>query len=139
MIEDEEDVAARENAKSKWAQLAKLVGAQPRLEQVARISSRTSRRAPETMEGKAMFVAMSRDICVALFDEIVKLRPEWAGTKIVTGWDGDWIQPGGRGDSDHHDRQRDGSRRTCRRTFTPRRRRSGWRSDSRTRRTRSKS
>ena len=83
VIEDEEDVAARENAKSKWAELAKLVGAKPRLEQVAadlvaHFETRTS-----TIEGKAMIVAMSRDICVSLFDEITKLRPDWAGSKIV--------------------------------------------------------
>ena len=35
------------------------------------------------LEGKAMIVAMSRDICVSLFDEIIKLRPEWAGTKLT--------------------------------------------------------
>jgi type I restriction enzyme R subunit len=29
------------------------------------------------MDGKAMIVAMSRDICVQLYDEIVALRPEW--------------------------------------------------------------
>ncbi len=35
------------------------------------------------LEGKAMVEAMSRDICVSLFDEIIKLRPEWAGTKLT--------------------------------------------------------
>ena len=30
-----------------------------------------------------MFVAMSRDICVSLFDESIELRPEWAGTKLT--------------------------------------------------------
>ena len=35
------------------------------------------------LEGKAMVVAMSRDIWVSLFDEIIKLRPEWAGTKLT--------------------------------------------------------
>ena len=34
---------------------------------------------------KAMIVAMSRDICVALFDEIIALRPDWAGSKITKG------------------------------------------------------
>jgi type I restriction enzyme R subunit len=88
VIEDEEDVAARENAKSKWTQLAKLVGAQPRLEQVARDFVTHFETRTGTLEGKAMFVAMSRDICVALFDEVLKLRPEWAGTKLEKG--GGW-------------------------------------------------
>ncbi|RYD50209.1 MAG: hypothetical protein EOP83_24325 [Verrucomicrobiaceae bacterium] len=35
------------------------------------------------LEGKAMVVAMSRDIGVSLFDEIIKLRSEWAGTKLT--------------------------------------------------------
>ena len=29
------------------------------------------------LDGKAMIVCMSRRICVALYDAIVKLRPEW--------------------------------------------------------------
>jgi type I restriction enzyme R subunit len=83
VIEDEEDVAARENTKSKWAELAKLVGAKPRLEQVAADLIAHFETRTKTIEGKAMIVAMSRDICVALFDEITKLRPEWVGSKIV--------------------------------------------------------
>ena len=35
VIEDEEDVSARESAKSKWAELAKLVGAKERIEEIA--------------------------------------------------------------------------------------------------------
>ena len=30
-----------------------------------------------------MLVGMSRQICVDLFAEIIKLRPDWAGTKIT--------------------------------------------------------
>jgi type I restriction enzyme R subunit len=88
VIEDEEDVEARESTKSKWTQLAKLVGAQPRVEEVARDFVTHFETRTGTLEGKAMFVAMSRDICVALFDEIIKLRPEWAGTKLPdnNGW-----------------------------------------------------
>ena len=83
VIEDEEDVSARESTKGKWAELAKLVGAKERVEEiaadlVAHYETRTS-----VLEGKAMIVAMSPDICVSLFDEIIKLRPEWAGTKLT--------------------------------------------------------
>jgi len=31
------------------------------------------------MEGKAMIVCMSREICVRLHDEIIALRPQWNG------------------------------------------------------------
>jgi type I restriction enzyme R subunit len=88
VIEDEEDVAARESTKSKWTQLAKLVGAQPRIEQVAADMVAHFETRTGTLEGKAMFVAMSREICVSLFDAILALRPGWAGTRLPgsTGW-----------------------------------------------------
>lgn len=81
VVEDEEDVAAREKTKGKWAQLAKLVGAQPRLEAIAEDLLAHYDRRVEAVEGKAMLVTMSREICVSLFDELIKRRPEWAGTR----------------------------------------------------------
>ena len=36
VVEDEEDIASREKTKSEWAALEKLVGSEPRLQQVAR-------------------------------------------------------------------------------------------------------
>jgi type I restriction enzyme R subunit len=83
VIEDEEDIAARESTKSRWTQLAKLVGAEPRIKEVAADLLQHFDTRNGTIEGKAMFVAMSRDICVSLFDQIIKLRPEWAGTKLT--------------------------------------------------------
>ncbi|OAI06038.1 DEAD/DEAH box helicase [Methylomonas methanica] len=77
VIEDEEDIASRENTKSKWAALEKLVGSAPRMEQVAKdlVSHFATRIA--SMPGKAMIVGMSRDICVELYNAIVALKPEW--------------------------------------------------------------
>jgi type I restriction enzyme, R subunit len=77
IVEDEEDVRAREKAKGVWAQLAALVGAKPRLEEVAADLVEHFETRSEVMDGKGMIVCMSRDICVALYDEIVALRPEW--------------------------------------------------------------
>ena len=82
VMEDEEDLAAREATKSRWTQLAKLVGAKPRLKEVAQDMIAHFETRTGAMEGKAMFVAMSRDICVALFDEITALRPQWKGTQL---------------------------------------------------------
>ncbi|MFH5804977.1 type I restriction endonuclease subunit R [Alienimonas sp. DA493] len=94
VVEDEEDDAAREKTKGKWAQLAKLVGAQPRLEAIADDLLAHYDQRTAAAEGKAMIVCMSRDICVSLFDEIVQRRPEWAGTKLTkdgqaVGWNPD--------------------------------------------------
>ncbi|MBL7956008.1 MAG: HsdR family type I site-specific deoxyribonuclease [Flavobacteriales bacterium] len=86
VVEDEESVLLREKTKSKWAELAKQrpartrVGAQPRLEQVAADLVKHFETRTATLESKAMIVCMSRQICVDLFHELVKLRPQWAGT-----------------------------------------------------------
>jgi len=85
VIEDDEDSATREETKSKWAALEKLVGAQPRIAQVAAdiVNHFESRIA--SVDGKAMIVCMSRDICAHLYNEIVTLRPEWDSSDPATG------------------------------------------------------
>ena len=83
VIEDEEDLQAREKTKGRWAALEKLVGAAPRLEEVAADLVQHFEERTAIIEGKAMIVGMSRDICVSLFDEIVAMRPEWAGSRLV--------------------------------------------------------
>ncbi|WP_283743158.1 type I restriction endonuclease subunit R [Sideroxydans sp. CL21] len=77
VFEDEEDAATREAAKTKWAALEKLVGAEPRLEQVAADIVQHFEARNAAMEGKGMIVCMSRTICAQLYKEIVKLRPGW--------------------------------------------------------------
>ncbi len=77
VIEDEEDIASRERTKSKWAALEKLVGSEPRIEQVgkdlvAHFESRTA-----SMPGKGLIVCMSRDICADMYEAIVAIRPDW--------------------------------------------------------------
>jgi type I restriction enzyme R subunit len=79
LTEDEEDTQTSA-LKLRWAALEQIVGAQPRLEQIAQdiITHFDDRCAsPELADGKAMVVAMSRHIAVDLYDEIVKIRPEW--------------------------------------------------------------
>ncbi|MCU7937081.1 MAG: type I restriction endonuclease subunit R [Candidatus Thiodiazotropha sp. (ex Dulcina madagascariensis)] len=82
VIEDEEDAAVREKTKGKWAALEKLVGAKPRIDEVAADLIRHFEARTAVLEGKAMVVAMSRDICVALFNAIIELRPGWTGSLI---------------------------------------------------------
>ena len=77
VVEDEEDIAARERAKGTWAQLAALVGAKPRLAEVAADFVQHFENRIATFPGKAMVVAMSRLICADLYNEIVALRPHW--------------------------------------------------------------
>ncbi|MBV2134075.1 type I restriction endonuclease subunit R [Pseudomonas sp. MAP12] len=77
VVEDEEDIAAREKTKSEWAALEKLVGAEPRLQQVARDLIQHFEARIAVADGKAMIVCMSRDICAHLYNAIVALRPDW--------------------------------------------------------------
>lgn len=77
VVEDEEDVGQREKTKGEWSRLEKLVGAGPRLEQVAQDLVEHFETRSQSMEGKAMIVGMSRDICAHLYNEIIKIRPDW--------------------------------------------------------------
>ncbi|MCP3956476.1 MAG: type I restriction endonuclease subunit R [bacterium] len=81
VIEDEEDIAAREKTKGKWTELAKLVGAEERIKEIAADLTQHFETRTESLDGKAMIVCMSRDICVSLFDEIIALRSEWEGSR----------------------------------------------------------
>ncbi|GAB4297654.1 MAG: type I restriction endonuclease subunit R [Desulfuromonadia bacterium] len=74
-----EEVERKEKLKTRWAQLEAVVGAKKRLELVARDIVEHFEKRCEAMDGKAMVVCMSRRICVELYREIVKLRPQWAG------------------------------------------------------------
>ncbi|MDE0511017.1 MAG: type I restriction endonuclease subunit R [Gammaproteobacteria bacterium] len=72
-----EEVARKEKLKTKWAQLEAIVGAEKRLALVAQDIVAHFEARLEAMEGKAMIVCMSRRICVDLYRELVRLRPEW--------------------------------------------------------------
>ena len=72
-----EEIERKDKLKTKWAQLEAVVGAEPRLRLIAEdIVSHFDRRI-EAMEGKAMVVCMSRRICVDLYQELIRLRPDW--------------------------------------------------------------
>ncbi|HOI73548.1 MAG TPA: type I restriction endonuclease subunit R [Syntrophales bacterium] len=72
-----EEVERKEKLKTKWAQLEAVVGAEKRLKLVARDIVDHFERRLEAMDGKAMVVCMSRRICVELYRELVRLRPDW--------------------------------------------------------------
>jgi type I restriction enzyme R subunit len=76
LAEDEED-SEQAKLKSRWAALEKVVGAEPRIASVAADLVAHFEERSKAQTGKAMVVGMSRDICVHLYNEIIKLRPEW--------------------------------------------------------------
>ena len=76
LAEDEEE-SQQAKLKSRWAALEKVVGAEPRIASVAADLVAHFEERNKAQTGKAMVVGMSRDICVHLYNEIIKLRPDW--------------------------------------------------------------
>jgi type I restriction enzyme, R subunit len=82
---EEEDEGQRERTKGQWAALEKLVGAEPRLAEVAEDLVKHFEARTAVVEGKGMIVCMSRDICARLYDQIIQLRPDWHSDDIEQG------------------------------------------------------
>ena len=72
-----EEVERKEKLKTRWAQLEAIVGAEKRLKLVAQDIVTHFEQRLEALDGKAMVVCMSRRICVTLYRELVRLRPDW--------------------------------------------------------------
>ena len=74
-----------QKAKAKWTQLEALIGSPSRVKNIARDIVEHFEARQQVFEGKAMIVAMSRRIAVELYDEIIKLRPEWHSDDLQKG------------------------------------------------------
>jgi len=82
---DDDDVSETQKAKAKWTKLEAIVGHPERLKNLARdIVTHYEKRA-EVFDGKAMIVTMSRRIAVALYGEIIALRPDWHNDDLKKG------------------------------------------------------
>jgi type I restriction enzyme R subunit len=80
-ITEAEEETSREKLKTKWAALEALVGDPKRVKLVAADLVQHFERRQEANGGKAMVVCMSRRICVDFYNELIRLRPDWAGAK----------------------------------------------------------
>ena len=76
-VTEGEETEHKERLKTKWAQLEALVGAEERINQIAQDMVDHFESRLEVMDGKAMFVCMSRRICIELYKAIVRIRPSW--------------------------------------------------------------
>ena len=74
---EREEVDRKERLKTRWAQLEAIVGAEKRLKLVAQDIVTHFEQRLEALDGKAMVVCMSRRICIDLYRELVRLRPDW--------------------------------------------------------------
>lgn len=76
-VTEDEEVERKERLKTRWAQLEAIVGTEQRLKLIAKDIVEHFERRQEAMDGKAMIVCMSRRICIDLYNELVRLRPQW--------------------------------------------------------------
>jgi type I restriction enzyme R subunit len=79
-LTEEDSEVDQERFKKKWSTVEALVGSNKRLALVAKDMVAHFEDRVAALDGKAMVVCMSRRICVKLYDEIVKLRPDWHST-----------------------------------------------------------
>ena len=76
-LTEDEATTEQERIKRKWATVEALVGSEKRLAMVAADLVRHFEDRFAAVDGKAMVVCMSRRICVALYNQIISLRPAW--------------------------------------------------------------
>ena len=80
-----EEIERKEKLKTKWAQWETVVGAEKRVRQIAEDIVAHFEQRLEALDGKAMVVCMSRRICVELYRELARLRPEWCADRDDSG------------------------------------------------------
>jgi type I restriction enzyme R subunit len=76
-LTESEEQTDRQKLKSRWARLESIVGNEHRLELIAQDIVNHFESRNEVLDGKAMIVCMSRRICVDLYTQIIKIRPDW--------------------------------------------------------------
>ncbi len=82
---EKEDLAETQKAKAKWTQLEALIGSEDRIRQIAQDIVTHFEQRQEVFEGKGMIVTMSRRIAADLYDEIIKIKPEWHNDNLKKG------------------------------------------------------
>ena len=82
---DQEDLTNTQKAKAKWTQLEALIGSENRVENIAKDIVNHFEARQEVFDGKGMIVSMSRRIAADLYDEIIKIRPEWHSDDLDKG------------------------------------------------------
>ena len=82
---NQEELTDTQKAKAKWTQLEALIGSENRIKNIAQdiVSHFEERQA--VFEGKGMIVSMSRRIAAELYQEIVKIRPDWHNDDLGKG------------------------------------------------------
>jgi type I restriction enzyme R subunit len=84
-LTEDDALSDQDKLKKKWSTVEALVGSEKRLKMVAADLVRHFEDRVGGLDGKAMVVCMSRRICVALYNEIIALRPDWHSADDAAG------------------------------------------------------
>ena len=84
-ITENEEATATEKAKAKWTRQEAIIGHRDRRETIVSDILTHFESRQEIFAGKAMIVATSRRIAVAMYDKIITLRPDWYDDGILKG------------------------------------------------------
>lgn len=84
-LTESEELTDRQRLKSRWARLEAIVGNERRLALIAKDIVQHFEARNSVLDGKAMIVCMSRRICVDLYDQIKKIRPDWHSEEDTEG------------------------------------------------------
>lgn len=82
---EKEDLSETQKAKAKWTQLEALIGSKERTKKIVRDIINHFEQRQEVFEGKGIIVAMSRRIAADLYQEIIKIKPEWHSDDLKRG------------------------------------------------------
>ena len=82
---DQEELSDTQKAKAKWTKMEALIGSEQRIRNIARDIVSHFETRQEVFVGKGMIVSMSRRIAAELYDEIIKLRPDWHSDELGKG------------------------------------------------------
>lgn len=82
---DQDELTETQKAKAKWTQMEALIGSKQRIQNIARDIVSHFEARQEVFAGKGMIVSMSRRIAAELYEEIIKLKPEWHDNDLTKG------------------------------------------------------
>lgn len=84
LLENEGSIDQQKN-KAKHTRLEVLIGSEKRIQNIAEDIVWYFDQRQKVFKGKAMIVAMSRQIATSLYDAIIKIRPQWHSDDLSKG------------------------------------------------------
>ncbi|ABD71708.1 type I site-specific deoxyribonuclease, HsdR family [Rhodoferax ferrireducens T118] len=82
---EQDELTETQKPKAKWTKMEALIGSEQRVKNIARDIVGHFEARQEVFAGKGMVVSMSRRIAADLYDEIIKLRPDWHADELSKG------------------------------------------------------